>query len=177
MPWPGRRVDLLEAFLKRAESRLEKSKQHVTELEGELKAAREAVGDWEKGLAAGREKLTALKAELLGEDDVPDQQKSTPAAPAVAELHSQLAAIRAERDAFASAAAAEARAVASLKPLGVQELQTRLERCINDHTHALTESRWDAASSLADTMRKLTAALRSAHEAAAQERSVFNQNS
>ena len=63
-PSPGRRLDLLESFLRRAEARLEKGTQRVLELEAELANARSTASDLQKELDQGRDKLAQLRAEL-----------------------------------------------------------------------------------------------------------------
>lgn len=183
-PDPGKRVDMQKAWIKRAEARLEKAAARIGDAQKELREAQEAHQALQRELDDGRMRLSQLRNELyrdeaadIAETQPPAAASASNATPAVAELHVQLSAVRAERDALASAAAAERRAVAELAPLGAPELQSRLEKCAQDYSRALGEARWDAADVLAETMRKLTASLRKAHEAAAQEPSAFNPNS
>ena len=92
-------------------------------------------------------------------------------------LQGELEAARPELEAARASKTAAERQHAELRALGSAELTTRLSKCFRDHQKALTESRWSEAESLADTTKKLTAALREAGELESQAGSVFDPNS
>ncbi len=156
---------------------MEKGAQRVLELESELANARTTLADLQQELEDGRKQLAKLREDLLKDKEPLAEVEAETETVGVAELHAQLTAARAARDALANAAADERRGVADLVMLGVPGLQNRLEKCVSDHTQALVDARWAQASIMAESMRKMTAALGQAHAAAAQEPSAFNPNS
>ena len=84
-----------------------------------------------------------------------------------ANLENELAAARPELEAARAAKAAAVREHEELRNLGVPQLRTRLEACFAERQTALQRGFWGDAETLADTEKKLTAALRAASEAEA----------
>ena len=187
LPSLAKQVDLKKAFVKRAEGRLEKGHAKVQSAKADLKKAEDELEELKAELGTARAQLAKLRTELASEDAsedvvIEENAESTQLAQDnLVQLRTQLAAAQAEVASFAQAAkvshvaaAAERQAVTALASLGVPELQGRVEKCFAEHTKAMTTLRWDAANSLAETMRRLTSALEQAHAAAAQEPSAFN---
>ena len=166
LPDPGRRMDLLKAFLKRAEARVEKGAQRVLELETELANARASLTTLQQELDEGREKLSELREGLREDED--ESPAEAAAESAMAGLQTQLDAVQQELRGVKAAQRAEAEAqrvrTGELASLGVSELRSRIEKCHGDHSEALRAGQWDAAAALAESMQTLTAALGQATE-------------
>ncbi len=92
-------------------------------------------------------------------------------------LETELAAAKPELEAARAEKSAAERRHVELRALGSAELKRLLEQCFTDHKTALTAGRWHDAESLADSTRKLTAALREADEMEASYNSNFNPES
>ena len=168
-PPPGRRLDSLEAFVKRAEVRATNAEKEVKDAEAVAEKAREALKALEDELAEGRAKLVQLRADLaaapVAETAVPeDSQMADGVTATLSDLQAELAAVIAERDALRGA---EPRGQPSSDalPADVPSLERELTRLQNAISAAQASEDVDAydraasehaavASALARAMRQ-----------------------
>ncbi len=205
LPSRWKRLDMKEAFVKRAEGRVLKGTQAVEEALQALDAARNALQVWERELEEAHAQLTQLR----NESDDSERTPSAAAEPADVDvvtqlrlqlstleseasrlreqnammlsagkgLESQLAAAKPELQAAREAKLEAERKHIELRGLGSTVLTDRLAKCFTAHQQALNDSQWQAAENLAETTGKLTAALREASANEAQCSSAFNPES
>ncbi len=200
-PEPGKRIDMLKAWIKRAEGRVAKSSDRIADAQKELKDAQAAHKALQDELEDGRGQLQMLRNNMRSSDDAEDAaepaaKRAAPApSAAMEELHQQLQQAKAEAERLRSenvvmrkaghsleteltAVKAEQTAAEQahiqLRGLGSAELKKRLAQCFADLQAALNSSKWQEAEALEDTTKKLTAALREAGERESQAGSAFN---
>ena len=103
-PEPGKRIDMLKAWIKRAEGRVAKSSDRIADAQKELKDAQAAHKALQDELEDGRGQLQMLRNNMRSSDDAEDAaepaaKRAAPApSAAMEELHQQLQQAKAEAE-------------------------------------------------------------------------------
>ena len=187
-PAPCRRLEALEAWIRRAENRLNKAEQKVQEAKDALTTANTERDALEEELRDGQERLRGLREERLqqlrGELSAADCATDGSGGAASKEareqqpvdLQSRFGTFRAASEEMHTKLLSELQVLQGgqvqntqrherLVALGTKELTARLGQCHRDHSAALGAGQWDAAASLAQSMLHLSAAMRDADAA------------
>ena len=163
-PPPGKRLDLMEAYVRRSEGRLQKAKEKEEEAAKALADATDARVALQAELAEGCAKLQALRSELAaqGADNMEDVGPSTAPeeAEGIAALRAQLADALRERDeARAMAPTQAAHLDVAPTQLEESEIQQQLKAAHEAYQNALQADHGDEAQSRVRVLAELTGQL------------------